>query len=165
MFLCIRLTCAFALVSAASMAQTPISAPIPEVRTTGMIGIADTQTARLNLLNPGIQSNAVGVVCTAKVSFLDGNGNVLKSGTLVVSPGKSAALDLRSDTDLSLATNERKEIRAQITIPASTVPPPSTAPTAAAESCKTVPTLEIFDTVSGRTLVTLGHTVAVPAVQ
>lgn len=165
MFPCIRLTCVFALVGAALMAQTATSTPIPEVRTTGMIGIADTQTARLNLLNPGIQPPAMGVVCTAKVSFLDANGNVLKSGNLVALPGKSASIDLRSDTDLSLAVNERKEIRVQITIPGLAVPPPATAPTAAAQACNAVPTLEIFDTVTGRTIVTLGHTVAIPAVQ
>jgi hypothetical protein len=163
MFQLLRLTCVFALAALTLPAQTVAAAT--NVRTTGMVGLADSQTARLNLLNPGALAAASEVTCTAKVSFVDGQGNVLKSATLTIAPGKSAALDLRSDTDLSLIAGDRREIRAVIS--SSSIVPPPTAVTAApvTPACATVPTLEIFDTVSGRTLLTLGHTVTVPAVQ
>jgi hypothetical protein len=41
------------------------------VETTGMVGIADAQTAQLNLLNPGVLAPAVGMICKATVSFVD----------------------------------------------------------------------------------------------
>jgi hypothetical protein len=130
---------------------------IPAVQTTAMIGIADAQTAQLNLLNPGVAAPALGAMCSAAVSFVDANGTVLKSMSLSVPPGKSLPFMLRSDVDLSLIAGDRREIRATITIPA-----PNSA--TAAAGCKLIPTLEIFDTVTGKTLVTLGKVVTIPSV-
>ena len=166
MFQSIRLVCVLAATAAALAAQPAIPTTLANVRTTGMIGIADGQTARLNLLNPGVQAPLLGIICTATVSFLDGDGGLLKSATFSVIPGKSLSLDLHSDTDLNIVAGDRREIRAVISIPNISIipPPPATTPTpiAAAASCTVVPTLEILDTASGRTLVTLGHTVNVP---
>jgi hypothetical protein len=127
-----------------------------------MVGLADAQTAQLNVLNPGILAPALGVICSAAVSFVDANGTVLKSAVLNVLPGKSLSLALRSDIDLKLVAGDRREIRATIAIPP--FPPPATAsstPTAGV-ACKLIPTLEILDTTSGRTMVTLGHVVTIP---
>src|SRR5580692_831292 len=125
------------------------------VQTTGMVGIADAQIAQLNLLNPGVLPPAVGMICKATVSFVDSTGTVLKSATLTVIPGQSMPFTLRSDTDLSLAVGDRREIRATISIPA--IPTPtSTGTSTAAPSCKVIPTLEMLDTASGKTLVVLG---------
>jgi hypothetical protein len=161
MFLSTRLVCALVGGAFSLAAQATAPATVPAVRTTGMVGIAEGQTARLNLLNPGDQSAGAGVVCTAQVSFLDNSGIVLKVGALTVIPGRSASLDLRSDTDLQLAVGNRREVRALIALmdvtPAAN---PATTP-----FCNVVPTLEIFNTVSGQTLVTLGKTTVVPAVQ
>jgi len=160
MLKCTHLTCALALSSIALSAQ---AIPVTNtVQTTGMIGIADAQTAQLNVLNPGILPPAVGVICTASVSFVDANGNVLKTTSLSVAPGKSLPFDLRSDTDLNLVAGDRREIRATISIPA-VFPPTATGTTPVTPACKLISTLEIFDTVSGRTLVTLGHAALVPA--
>ena len=65
--------------------------------------------------------------------------------------------------DLNLIAGQRREIRATISTPG--VPPPAT-PTAAATptGCKLIPTLEILDTVTGRTLVVLGHAAMIPQV-
>jgi hypothetical protein len=157
-----RFTCFLALSACALSAQV-----IPStVQTTGMIGVADAQTAQLNLLNPGIQPPAVGVVCTAAVTFIDGNGVVVKTGTLTVPPGQSRSLAIRSDMDLNVvAAGDRREVRAVISIPGILPPTPTPTATVVEPACKLVPTLEILDTVSGRTLVTLGHVVDVPAVQ
>jgi hypothetical protein len=155
-----RLTCALAFTALALSAQT---IPVGTLETTGMIGIADSQTAQLNLLNPGIEAPAIGVVCSAVVAFVDGAGKVLKtSAPLNVAPGTSAAFDIRSDTDLAIVAGDRREIRATIMIPGIVPPPTAASATPTPPACKLIPTLEIFDTVSGRTLVTLGHVEAVP---
>jgi hypothetical protein len=153
----LHLTCLLTLSAIALGAQAiPVSS---SVETTGMVGIADAQTAQLNLLNPGVQAPALGMICTAAVSFVDSTGTVLKSATLTVPPGKSMSLSMKSDTDLNLVAGDRVQIRATITIP----PFPPTA-VASAPACKVIPTLEMIDTASGRTLVVVGHVEAVPSI-
>jgi hypothetical protein len=130
-----------------------------------MIGIADSETAQLNLLNIGVQPPGVGYVCTATVSFVNAAGTVLKSATLTVLPGQSASLSLRSDTDLSLLPGDRRDVRARIAIPGILTPTASTTSSASSgvpSICNLIPTLEVFDTVTGKTLVTLGHVETVP---
>lgn len=135
---------------------------LQQIETTGMVGIASGQTAQLNLLNPGIQAPALGVMCPATVSFWDSAGKQLKSATLTVIPGQSQSFAIKSDTDLNLATGARTEIRAVIAQPP--ISPSATTGPAAAAVCKVVPTLEIVDTASGRTLVILGHTTTIPSI-
>ena len=67
--------------------------------TSGMIGLAQGQTAQLNLLNPGVLPPATGVVCPAMVSFVNDQGTVLKSATITVLPGKSTSFSLFGDVD------------------------------------------------------------------
>ena len=156
-----NLTCVLTLSALALSAQvTPV---VPAVQTTGMVGIGDAQTAQLNLLNPGVAAPAIGVVCSAAVSFVDAEGTVLKSTTLTVVPGKSMSFILRSDIDLHLVVGDRREIRAIVAIPA--IPPPAaTAASPAMPACHLIPTLEVLDTVNGRTLVVLGHVETIPPV-
>ena len=155
----VRLTCVFALGAIASFGQTITPAP-PFVETTGMIGIADAQTAQLNLLNPGVLPPAMGAICTAAVAFVGADSTVLKSTTLAVPPDKSMSFDLHSDTDLNLAVGDHREIRVVISVPAIV---PVAASATPAPACKVIPTLEMIDNSSGRTLVVLGHVEAVPA--
>ncbi len=56
--------------------------------------------------------------------------------------------------------NERKEIRATLTIPP--VPPPNTA-TPVTPVCKLIGTIEIFNTIDGHTQVTLGTVHLIPS--
>jgi hypothetical protein len=129
-----------------------------------MIGVTDGQVARVNVLNPGVAAPAVGVVCTATLSFWDGKGALLKTAPVIVLPGQSQYLDIFGDKDLALTGLDRREIRATITIPA-VVPPPSstTAPPAA---CTLIGTLEILDEATSKTQVVLGlgHVVPSPSV-
>jgi hypothetical protein len=156
-----RLTCVLALTAVALSAQSVAVGP---VLTTGVIGLADAQTAQLNLLNPGVEAPAVGVICAAVVSFVAGDGTVLKTSPILnVIPGTSQAFDLRSDIDLKLLAGDRREIRATITFPPVATPTGATSSTPTLIPCKLIPTLEIFDTVSGRTLVSLGYVEHVPA--
>ena len=149
-----RLMCVLALGALSLAAQT---FPVDTVQTTPIVGIAFGQTARLNLLNPGPVSTAIGVVCTAAVTYFDGAGTSLKTATVSVAPGTSMGVDLHSDTDLSLAANARLEIRATIAIPL--VPPPTA--TSTPPSCKLIPTLEIFDSITVRTQAIVGKVVTV----
>ena len=160
MFKFTSLTCVLMLSSAAVSAQTV--SPLPVVRTTGMVGVGQAQSAQLNLLNRGLANNAAGVICTAGVSFIDAGGAVLKTGTVSVAPGTSASLALRDGVDLKLAAGDRRELRAVITQPA--VSPAATSGASAATACKLIPTLEILDNGTGRTLVILGRTRVVPSI-
>jgi hypothetical protein len=152
-------TCALMLLSAFTV-SAQVAAGAQTVETTGMVGIADAQTAQLNLLNPGVLAPAIGIICKAAVSFVDATGTVIKSTTLTVIPGQSMSFSLRSDTDLNLIAGDRREIRA--TISSQVIAPPTASATPAA--CKMIPTLEMLDTVSGRTLVVLGHVATVAGV-
>jgi hypothetical protein len=140
------------------LATATLQAQPASVLTTGIVGIADGQTAQINVLNPGVLAPALGVICSAAVEFVDDSGNVLKSASLMILPGQSKALQIRSDTDLGLTVaGDRKQIRAVIASPGFT-------PSAGAAACKLVPTLEILDTVTGRTQITLSGTSAIPGI-
>ncbi len=161
MFRYMSLTCVLMFAGVLS-AQT---IPVQTVETTPIVGIAAGQTARMNLLNPGVVLPTGGPECTAIVSFVQGSGSVLKTVTVTIDPGKNQAIDLHSDSDLNLvATGDRKEIRATVTTPALT-PVSGTPTTTPAPACKLIATLEIFNVISGQTQVTIGRLVAVPAVQ
>jgi hypothetical protein len=148
-----------ALTATALAAQS--TPALPAVQTTPMIGLADGEVARLNLLNPGVLAPATGITCSVAVSFQDATGTVLKTGSLTVPPGTSMSFDLLSNVDLGLAYSDRREIRALIATPA--VTPVAASSTTAPPACKLIPTLEIFDSTTGRTLAVLGRAETVPA--
>ena len=138
--------------------------PVPfgglSIQTFGMVGIAEGQTARLNVLSPGVQAPAAtGILCSALLTFLDDQGSTLKSATVTVAPGKSALLDLDADTDLKLMMDQRKQIRATIQIPPA-LPPAGTQPV----FCNLFPTLEIFDRVTGKTQIIVVETQSIPRI-
>jgi hypothetical protein len=153
------LTCVLALGALALSAQT---IPVESVRSTAMVGIASGQTARINLLNPGVLPPALGVVCTASVNFYDGAGTVRKTASVTVAPGTSQAVDLHSDTDLSLTAATRAEIRATIAEPLIVPPPTATGtPSSSVKPCQLVTTLEVFDSITLRTQAVVGKDVTV----
>jgi hypothetical protein len=138
------------------MAQTA-TAPVvsPEVRTSGMAGLTAGQTARLNVLNPGLQvPAATGAACSALLSFLNDQGVVITTATVSVMPGKSAFLDLDRDTAIS-TTDLRVEIRATIAIPIPVAAMPA--------PCKLIPTMEVFNNDTGRTQFVIGRFRRLPA--
>jgi len=149
--------CVFALMVVGLYAQTT---------TSGIVGIAEGQTARLNALNPGVApavaTGATGAPCSGQLAFVADNGTVLKTKTVSVAAGASGEIILDSVLDLALAVNARREIRATITIPS--VPPPTPASTTVVTPvCQLIGTLEIYNTLDGHTLVTLGTVHVVPS--
>ncbi len=154
-----------AAVVAAGAAQTALAPVAIQLnRTFGLIGVAERQTARLNVANVAAQlapGTTPVVACTSVLSFLDATGSVIKTATVTVAPGGGQWLDLDGDVDLQLAAGERREIRATLQSPM--LPPSGTATTAVfPEGCRLIPTLEIFNHLTGRTEVVLGaaHVVA-----
>jgi len=161
MYRLLNSTCVFLFVSGliwTAAAQTaPVTSSGPVVVTSGMVGIAEGQAAQLNVLDAGVPASTSAAAsavpaCVALLSFLDGQGNVLKSATIMVAPGASQSIRLDADTDLNLTVDTRREIRAEVQVPA--VPPPSAAVTTPA--CKLIPSLEILDRITGRTQVVIG---------
>lgn len=148
----------FTLAAAGALAQST-AIPVAVTHTTGMIGIAEGQTARFNVLNPGVLPPAAGVTCTATLAYFGANGSTLKVASVTVLPGQAQYLDLFGDADLGLMIDQRKQIRATVTLPA-LVPQPSTGPQA---TCPLIGTLEILDTLTGRTQAVVGAIHAVSA--
>jgi hypothetical protein len=129
-----------------------------QVQTLGMVGLTGGQTARLNLLNPGVLSPAAtGAICSAQVSFLNDRGDVLKMTTVNVIPGKSVPFELNRDTDFADA-DRRVEIRATIRIPPVTpvVSPPQPS------TCTLIPSLEVFNNDTGKTQLVITDARGVP---
>lgn len=153
--------CVFGLAVVGLYAQTTITPPPQATKTSGMVGIAAGQTAQLNALNPSVLPPAAGEICSGLLVFLGEDGKVLKSETVSVAPGTSMHLTLDSIIDLALPVDGRKEIRATITVPP--VLPAATSTTAVAPACKLIGTLEIYNTLDGHTLVTLGTVHVVPS--
>jgi hypothetical protein len=151
----------FAVAITGAIAQTTTPVATVETRTTGVVGIAAGQTARFNVLNAGINVSATPIACAAVLSYYDAAGAMLKSATVTVAPGTAGYLDLFSIADLSLAVDQRRQIRATFTVPLAV--PVATASTAAPSTtplgaCKLIGTLEVFDAITGRSQVILGST-------
>jgi hypothetical protein len=150
--------CVFMVAAGGMYAQTTApNMPVTDTRTSGAVGIAQGQTARLNVLRPNETATET---CSATLTYFDGAGTQLKTSTVTVAPGTVGYLDLFSDADLALATDQRKQIRVTVAVPVATpsaTSSPSLSPLAkAAPVCRLIPTLEIFDEVTGKTSVVLG---------
>ena len=147
--------CVFTVIAAGSYAQTAApNMPVMDTRTSGFVGIAQGQTARFNVLRP---NEAATATCSAVLTYFDGTGKQLKTSTVTVAPGTIGYLNLFSDTDLALAADQRKQIRVTVAVPVELPSYSSTSTTTkAVPVCRLIPTLEIFDEVTGRTSVVLG---------
>lgn len=147
--------CVFMVAAAGMYAQTTTTnMAATDTRTSGAVGIAQGQTGRFNVLRPDETATAT---CSAVLTYFDGAGRQLKTSTVTVAPGTVGYLDLFSDTDLALAVGQRKQIRVTVAVPVAT-PSSSTSTTAtkAVPVCRLIPTLEIFDEVTGRAELVLG---------
>lgn len=133
--ICVFAGAVLAMAGGAAAQSTQPMLPVA-LRTSGMVGLAAGQTARLNVLNPGALAPAVAVVCAAQLSFLNAEGVVLKTTSVSVPPGQSASFNLDRDVDL-IVSDLRVEVRAVIAYTATT--------------CALLPTLEVFNDDSGRT--------------
>jgi len=147
--------CVFIVAAAGMYAQTTApNMPVTDTRTSGAVGIAQGQTARFNVLRPNETATAT---CSAVLTYFAGDGTKLKTSAVTVAPGTVGYLDLFSDIDLALAVNQRKQIRVTVAVPVATPSTSSSSTTAkVVPVCRLIPTLEIFDEVTGKASVVLG---------
>lgn len=136
-------------VARAQTTTSPIA--FTQTMTSGIVGVAASQTARLNAYYPGpLAPYATGALCSAQVSFTDDQGNVLKTEAITVKPGQSVAVDFTPSTQQSSAVSGRVELRASVSVPLATpvtpgTPGPMPGIAVPLAFCSLSPTLEIFD--------------------
>lgn len=140
-------SCAVILSSEPAIGQTPLAAN--QQMTTGVVGIAPGQTARINVLYPTAPAPILQPLCSVNLNIADDQGKILK--TLAVSQfvaGRSVSLDLNADTDL--AGSPRTEIHGF------SVAPPA---------CIFTATLELIDNITQKTVLVIGGRQTYPAEQ
>src|SRR5260370_9042453 len=115
----------------------PVALPSAQF-SSGMAGLASGQTARLNVVNIGPTTTSP-IPCVLVLAFLDSDGKILKQMVASVASGQAAFVDLAASTS---AWGRRLEIRG-------IGYNPLLSPVAV--SCNLVPTLELFDTETGKT--------------
>jgi hypothetical protein len=123
----------------------------PQQHNSSVVGIASGQTARLNVLYPSIPAPLLQVMCAVTASIVDDQGTVLKTQDFQMLGGKSASLSLNADTELPGA--HAAQIHALTLTPAAS---------SAGGFCQVLPSLDIVDNATGRTLVHLETTVTYP---
>jgi hypothetical protein len=134
--------------------NSPIASPSAQF-SSGMVGLASGQTARLNVVNVGAAAPSP-LPCVLVLAFVDSDGKILTQKFVSVASNKAALLDLPSSDvsgdsgDDGNGTNAaRRQIRGigynPLLTPESAIPQPL--------SCHLIPTLELLDTDTGRTAV------------
>jgi hypothetical protein len=119
----------------------------------GMVGLASLETARLNLVNIGHPNLPPTDPCHVTLSFLDTHGIIVNdrngrpmSAQLDVAQGEAGFFDLSSRR---IVISGRVQLRALVTLPA--VPGDGSVD----QCANVIPSLEIFDQVTSRTLLFL----------
>jgi hypothetical protein len=112
------------------------------------IGIASSETARLVAVNLGTNSSTPDSSCTVTFAFLDAQGQVLATNAVGLAPKQAAFLDFGKS---QVPGNDiRSEIRAVLFFGYSGGAPP-TADILRQFDCGIVPSLEVYDSSTGRT--------------
>jgi hypothetical protein len=122
----------------------------PQQHNSSVVGLAGGQTARLNVLYPSIPAPLLQVMCAVTVSIVDDQGGVLKTQDFQMLGGKSASISFNAD---DLPGGHTALIHALTLTPA-------TSPTGG--YCEVLPSLDIVDNATGRTLVHVETTVTYP---
>ena len=124
----------------------------PQLHNSTVVGIASGQTARLNVLYPALPAPLLlQVMCTVTASIVDDQGTVLKTQDFQLVGGKTASISLNADTELPGA--HAAQIHALTLTPAAS---------SAGGYCQVLPSLDIVDNATGRTLLHLETTVTYP---
>jgi len=156
----LMLACA-AFTAVRAGAQPAIIVASPQFMTFGMVGLNTGQTARLNAFALPLGGPLIsGASCQVTFDFYDATGKIVKTGTATVAQGAAVHFDmLRTEVD-SLAG--RSEIRGAVRAAFVTPSPMLTPGTPVSAYCSILPTMEIFDTLSGQTTVVLQQTTPLP---
>jgi hypothetical protein len=143
---------------------TPIA--FQQTYTTGMVGLAANQNARLNVfnLNPVAATTSTTSTppanCAVALEFYDNKGGMVSRTTVPnFAPGQSAFFDLPYSS-LTTESLVHAEIRGVVVINPT---PASGASTAVVGNCSVITTLEIFDATTGSTVALTSDTRPVAA--
>jgi hypothetical protein len=133
----------------------------------GLFGISEGQTARLSVVNiSGDPNGFTAGPCRVALAFVDASGTVLKSTQVSLRPGQSTSIEYgfqapaepeRSDA-LSVAGDRlgRQDLRARTDIVNFAAPPdPERGRSVPPGPC--VPTVDVFETATGRTAFTVAE--------
>jgi hypothetical protein len=128
------------------MAQSPTSLFQNQQQTSGVVGVASGQTARLNVLYPTAPAPILQISCSATLGIADDQGTFIKSENLPqFSAGKSFSINVNADTDLAGVV--RTEIHGSVVSP---------------NGCSFIVTLELIDNATQKTLLVVGSTQTYP---
>jgi hypothetical protein len=148
LFACAQLT--------AQTSTTPITPTFATAVSTGMVGLAATQTAQLNVVNLTTTSSTITVSfpCEVQLEFWDSTGKMLKSLPIAsLAPGTAGSLQIKLPDVTSNTSPLRTEIRGVLRsnpLPASGQEGP-VLPSVLPASCTIATTLEVFDNATGVT--------------
>jgi hypothetical protein len=123
----------------------------PQLQNSSVVGITAGQTAKLNVLYPAIPAPLLQTMCSITVSIVDDQGGVLKTQNFQMIGGKSVSVSLNADTDLS--GTHSAQIHALTLTPATS---------ALGGYCEVLPSLDILDNVTGKTVVHVETTITYP---
>lgn len=127
---------------------------------TAVVGIASGQSARVSALNLGSSASTADSSCTVAMQFLDAQRKVVKEAPVSLQPGKAASLDL-SHEELP-GSQLRSQIPVVLLFGDSGGAPPG--PEVLLQfDCNIVPSLEVYDAVTGRTSLLLTDAKPLPA--
>jgi hypothetical protein len=121
--------------------------PQPDPPGFGMVGIAEGQTARINVVNLGnVDPQLPPDPCRVELQFFDAAGNPIAAGRARVKPGQAASLDYvasfaPADVVTGAVAPARAEIRPAVNTDTGVLP----------TQCRA--SVEIFDNSTGRTAV------------
>jgi hypothetical protein len=107
-----------------------------------MVGIAPGQTARLNVVNVGT-TTVPSVPCVLVLAFVDGDGKILEQRIVSLTSGKAAFLDLVMNGVPGVNRVQLRGVGYNPLLAAGSIPQPI--------SCSLLPTLELFETHTGKT--------------
>jgi hypothetical protein len=135
--------CTIALITAPALMAQSTNIALPQVHTSGPIGLTATDAARWNVLNPPSPAPIVSPTCSVTLSFRNSQGQVIKTETVTLKAGGSSSLTLHT-TDFP-STGNPTGMYALAVVP---VTGPVDEPTG---TCVIVTSMEIFDTATGKT--------------
>ena len=165
-FCCALIVVSAAITAVRAGAPPAIMAASPQYVTFGMVGLGTGQTARLNAFALPVGGPIIaGASCQVTFDFYNEAGKSVKTGTATVAQGAAVHFDmLRAEVDTTSGLSEiRGTVRAAL-VSSSAVLTLGTPGTLASAFCSVLPTLEIFDSLSGQTTVVLQQTTALSLV-
>jgi hypothetical protein len=162
-FCCVLIVVTAAITAVRAGAPPAIMVASPQYVTFGMVGLGTSQTARLNAFALPVGGPIIaGASCQVTFDFYNEAGKSVKTGTATVAQGGSVHFDmLRTEVDSLTGISEiRGTVRAAFVSPSAVLTPG----TLVSGFCSVLPTMEIFDSLSGQTTVVLQQTTALSVV-